>query len=154
MPVDYSGITEEHMAVRTRAGLFDVSHMGEIEVAGSDAISAIQNICSNDVSKLSVGQVHYSALTTQRGVFIDDLLVYRIADDHLLLVVNAANIENDYKWIKSKLEPAKDAVVVNASQRYALLARRSPTRARKRLWPELFRELTTSIEWPKPMVCR
>ena len=126
MPADYSGITEEHMAVRTRAGLFDVSHMGEIEVAGSDAILAIQNICSNDVSKLSVGQAHYSALTTQRGTFIDDLLVYRIADDHLLLVVNAANIENDYKWIKSKLEPTRDAVVVNASQRYALLAIQGP----------------------------
>src|SRR6266446_8970859 len=82
MPVEYSGIVEEHMAVRSRAGLFDVSHMGEIEIAGNDALAAVQRISSNDASKLSVGQAQYSGLTTPRGTFVDDLLVYRLASDH------------------------------------------------------------------------
>ncbi len=100
MPVEYSGITDEHMAVRTRAGLFDVSHMGEIEIAGADALAAVQKISSNDATRLSIGQIQYSALTTPQGTFVDDILVYRMADDHFLLVVNASNIEKDYAWIR------------------------------------------------------
>src|SRR3954467_7468644 len=79
MPVEYSGITAEHMAVRTAAGLFDVSHMGEIEIAGKDALAAVQRISSNDASKLQVGQAQYSGLLTPEGTFVDDLLVYRLA---------------------------------------------------------------------------
>src|ERR671910_761565 len=78
MPVEYSGIVNEHLAVRTNAGLFDVSHMGEIEVAGGDALAAVQRISTNDAAKLSVGQAQYSALTTPEGTFLDDLLVYRL----------------------------------------------------------------------------
>src|ERR1700687_2755026 len=78
MPVEYSGIVEEHMAVRTRAGLFDVSHMGEIEIAGDEALAAVQRVSSNDASKLQVGQAQYSALTTPQGTFVDDILVYRL----------------------------------------------------------------------------
>ena len=126
MPVAYSGITDEHIAVRTRAGLFDVSHMGEIEVAGTDALAAVQRMCSNDASKLSVGQTQYSALTTPRGAFVDDLLVYRLAGDHFLLVVNAANIARDYAWITEQIKTIDDAVAVNASSRYALLAVQGP----------------------------
>src|SRR5215831_10492540 len=74
MPVEYSGIVDEHMAVRTRAGLFDVSHMGEIEIAGRDALTAVQHITSNDAAKLTVGQIQYSALTTPQGTFVDDVL--------------------------------------------------------------------------------
>ena len=99
MPVEYSGITDEHLAVRTRAGLFDVSHMGQIEVAGRDALAGIQRITSNDAAKLAIGQAQYAALTTERGAFVDDLLVYRLASDHFLLVVNASNIEKDFAWI-------------------------------------------------------
>ena len=77
MPVEYSGISDEHMAVRTRAGLFDVSHMGQIELAGPDALAAVQWMTSNDASRLAVGQVQYSALTTEQGTFVDDILVYR-----------------------------------------------------------------------------
>src|SRR6188472_861396 len=95
MPVEYSGIAAEHMAVRTRAGLFDVSHMGEIEIAGKDALAAVQRISSNDASTLQVGQAQYSGLLTPRGTFIDDLLVYRLAPQHFMLVVNAANIAKD-----------------------------------------------------------
>src|SRR3954453_1778020 len=100
MPVEYSGITAEHLAVRERVGLFDVSHMGEIEIAGADALAAVQKITSNDAAKLGIGQIQYSALTTPQGTFVDDLTVYRWADAHFLLVVNAANIPTDYAWIK------------------------------------------------------
>src|SRR6266446_10693883 len=99
MPVEYSGIVQEHLAVRTRAGLFDVSHMGEIEIAGNDALAAVQRISCNDASRLHVGQTQYSALTTPQGAFIDDLLVYRMASSHFMLVVNASMIPEDYAHI-------------------------------------------------------
>src|SRR3954449_12780249 len=94
MPVEYAGggVVAEHMAVRTRAGLFDVSHMGEIEIAGRDALAAVQRISSNDASKLQVGQAQLAALTTFEGTFVDDMLVYRMAPNHFMLVVNASNI--------------------------------------------------------------
>jgi aminomethyltransferase len=126
MPVEYSGIVAEHMAVRTRAGLFDVSHMGEIEVAGRDALAAIQLVTSNDASRLSVGQAQYSALTTPTGAFVDDVLVYRLAAAHFLLVVNAANVDKDYAWIARHLPRFDDAVAIDASSRYALIAIQGP----------------------------
>jgi aminomethyltransferase len=126
MPVEYSGIVQEHLAVRTRAGLFDVSHMGEIEIAGRDALAAVQRISCNDASKLQAGQAQYSGLLTPQGTFVDDLLVYRLAAEHFLLVVNAGNIEKDYAWIVEQIKPAGDAVAVNASSRYALLAVQGP----------------------------
>jgi aminomethyltransferase len=126
MPVEYSGITDEHLAVRTRAGLFDVSHMGEIEIAGADALAAVQKITSNDAAKLGIGQIQYSALTTPQGTFVDDLTVYRWADAHYLLVVNAANIPTDFAWIKQQIAGVGDAVAVNSSSRYALLALQGP----------------------------
>jgi len=126
MPVEYSGIINEHIAVRTKAGLFDVSHMGEIELAGKDALAAVQRISANDARKLSVGQAQYSALTTPAGTFIDDLLVYRLANEHYLLVVNAGNIERAYTWIGEHARPVGDVAVVNSSSRYALLAVQGP----------------------------
>jgi aminomethyltransferase len=126
MPVEYSGIVQEHLAVRTRAGVFDVSHMGEIEIAGTDALAAVQRISSNDASKLQVGQAQYSGLMTPHGTFVDDLLVYRLAPAHFLLVVNAGNIDKDYAWIAEQIVPAGDAVAVNASSRYSLLAVQGP----------------------------
>jgi len=126
MPVEYSGIVSEHMAVRTRAGVFDVSHMGQIEIAGKDALAAVQRISSNDASKLAVGQAQYSGLLTPRGTFIDDLLVYRLGPAHFLLVVNASHIPHDYGWIAEQIKPAGDAVAVDASSRYALIAIQGP----------------------------
>ena len=126
MPVEYSGIVDEHMAVRTRAGLFDVSHMGEIEVAGTDALAAVQRITSNDASRLAIGQAQYSALTTPQGTFVDDVLTYRLADAHFMLVVNASNIIKDFHWITEHLQGIGDAVAVNTSSRYALLALQGP----------------------------
>src|SRR3954470_23925749 len=104
MPVEYTGISEEDMAVPSAAGLLDVSHMGEIEIAGTDALAAVQWLTSNDASRLSVGQAQYSALTTERGTFVDDILVYRLRDDHFLLVVNAGNIIKDYEWMAGRMK--------------------------------------------------
>ena len=127
MPVEYSGITAEHMAVRTTAGLFDVSHMGEVEIAGKDALTAVQHITSNDASKLQVGQIQYSALTTPEGTFVDDLLVYRFGPSHYLLVINASNIDKDYDWIAARAKEAvPDIATVNSSDRYALIAIQGP----------------------------
>jgi aminomethyltransferase len=126
MPLEYTGIAPEHLAVRTSAGLFDVSHMGELEIAGTDALAAVQRISCNDASVLQPGQAQYSGLLTQQGTFVDDLIVYRLKSDHFLLVVNAANIVKDYTWIAEQIAAAGDAVVVDASSRYALLAVQGP----------------------------
>jgi len=134
MPVEYSGITNEHLAVRSRAGLFDVSHMGEIEIAGKDALAAVQRISSNDASRLSIGQAHYAALPTPSGTFVDDMLVYRMAPSHFMLVVNAANVAKDYAWISEQVKLAGDVAVVDSSSRYALIAIQGPA-AREVLQP-------------------
>jgi aminomethyltransferase len=126
MPVEYSGIVNEHLAVRTRAGLFDVSHMGQIEIAGRDALKAVQHITSNDASRLSVNQAHYSALTTPEGTFVDDVLSYKMTDEHFMLVVNASNIIKDFTWITAHIAGIGDAVAVNTSSRYALIALQGP----------------------------
>lgn len=134
MPLEYAGVSEEHLAVRTAAGVFDVSHMGELEVAGRDALAAIQWCTSNDASRLAVGQAQYSALTTPQGTFVDDVLVYRVAPDHFLLVVNAVNTAKDLAWIREQIRDRGDAVVIDASARYALLALQGPA-AREVLQP-------------------
>ena len=130
MPVQYAGITDEHLAVRTRAGLFDVSHMGQIEIAGADALAAVQHLTSNDASRLTVGQIQYSALTTPEGTFVDDVLVYCWAESHYMLVVNAGNIRKAARWITDQAaQLGGDIAVVNASSRYALLALQGPASA-------------------------
>jgi len=126
MPVEYSGIVDEHLAVRSRAGLFDVSHMGEIEIAGADALKAVQHVTTNDATRLARGQAHYSALTTPEATFVDDVLTYKLADDHFMLVVNASNIVKDFNWIASQTAGLGDVVAVNTSSRYALLALQGP----------------------------
>jgi glycine cleavage system T protein (aminomethyltransferase) len=126
MPVEYSGIVNEHNTVRSAAGLFDVSHMGEVEIAGKDALKAVQHITSNDAAKLAINQAQYSALMTPQGTFVDDLLVYRFGPNHFLMVVNASNIEKDYAWIAEHAKTAGDAAVVNSSDRYALIAVQGP----------------------------
>jgi aminomethyltransferase len=125
MPVQYSGVIDEHIAVRTAAGLFDVSHMGEIEVKGKQALDYLQKITTNDVSSLAEGQIHYSGLTYPEGTFVDDLLVYKFNNDHYLLVVNASNTDKDFDWcIKNKT--GFDVEVVNRSSEYAQIALQGP----------------------------
>jgi aminomethyltransferase len=126
MPVEYSGIVAEHLAVRTRAGLFDVSHMGEIEVAGKDALAAVQRISCNDASALKVGQAQYSGLLTPAGTFIDDMIVYRMGPNHFMLVVNASNVEKDFAWISEQIKAAGEAAAIDSSSRYALIAVQGP----------------------------
>ncbi len=127
MPVEYAGgIVAEHMAVRERVGLFDVSHMGQIEIAGKDALAAVQRFSCNDASKLAAGQAQYSGLMTPEGTLVDDLLVYRLAAQHFLLVVNASHIAEDYAYIAGAIAPVGDAIAVDASSRYALLAVQGP----------------------------
>jgi aminomethyltransferase len=124
MPVQYAGVIDEHRAVRTAAGLFDVSHMGEIRVAGPGAEAALQRLTPNNVARLRPGRIHYSALLTERGTYIDDLLVYRLADEEFLLVVNAANSARDLEWVRT--HGGEDAEVEDVSDRYALLALQGP----------------------------
>ena len=130
MPVEYAGITREHVAVRQSAGLFDVSHMGELEVAGKDALAAVQMLCSNDAARLQPGQAQYTALLTEQGTFVDDLVLYRLRSDHFLLVVNAANVVQDYNAIAERLTGYGDVVVMDASSRYALLSVQGPAAGR------------------------
>ena len=126
MPLEYSGIAAEHLAVRRSAGLFDVSHMGEIEIAGKNALAAVQRILSNDASRLTNGQAQYSALLTPAGTFLDDVIVYRMAASHYLLVVNAANAAKDYAWIAEQVKDVGDTAVVDSSSRYALISIQGP----------------------------
>jgi aminomethyltransferase len=127
MPVQYSGVMEEHRAVRTAAGLFDVSHMGEIRVRGAGALGLLQRLTPNDVSKLAPGRAHYSGLLTDRATYVDDLLIYRLGEEDFLVVVNASNADRDFDWIASRVGDAPDAAeVVNVSDDYALLALQGP----------------------------
>ena len=125
MPVQYSGPLQEHMAVRAAAGLFDVSHMGEIEVVGEDALELVQRLTTNDASKLEDNQVQYSILTNEEGGVMDDLLVYRINSEYFMLVVNAGTTDKDLNWIKQHAASCK-VEVHNTSQGYALLALQGP----------------------------
>ncbi len=126
MPVQYpAGTIEEHLRTRTHAGIFDVSHMGEIDVRGSDAIAFVNRITSNDVTKLVDGQAQYTALTTPAGTVIDDLLVYRFTADHLLLVVNASTTDKDWDWIKSH-HAGESVELNNVSADYCQLALQGP----------------------------
>jgi aminomethyltransferase len=124
MPVEYSGIIAEHMAVRTRAGLFDVSHMGRVEVEGSAALTLLQSVTSNDVSKLQDGQAQYTALLNERGGIVDDLLIHKVADGKYLLCVNASRREADLAWITR--HNRSGAVVHNISDNTSQLALQGP----------------------------
>jgi aminomethyltransferase len=124
MPVEYSGIIAEHVATRTAAGLFDVSHMGEIEVRGGAAIDLVQHVTCNDASKLAIGQAQYSGLMTTRGTFVDDLLVHKISDRHYLLCVNAGNQDGDFAHIRAN--NAMGAQLENTGWRYSQLAIQGP----------------------------
>jgi aminomethyltransferase len=125
MPVQYSGHIQEHLAVREAAGLFDVSHMGEIEIRGADALALVQRITTNDASKLRDNQVQYSTMTNEAGGVIDDLLVYRFNSDYFLLVVNAGGSDSDFEWIKANASQLS-VEVHNTSSAFALLALQGP----------------------------
>ena len=125
MPVEYSGVIEEHMAVRQKAGLFDVSHMGEIVISGNQALEFVQHLTPNNAARLTPGKAQYSALTMPEGTFVDDLLVYCLSLSEYLLVVNAANLDKDYEWILSHRE-SFDVQVENKSAEYTQIALQGP----------------------------
>ena len=125
MPVQYSGVVREHLAVRNNAGLFDVSHMGEFLVSGPQATNLIQYVFSNDVERLDIGQAQYGYMPNAKGGIVDDLLVYRIDNQSYLLVVNAANIEKDWNWLVTH-NKVFGASLQNQSDEWSLLALQGP----------------------------
>src|SRR2546428_81696 len=126
MPVQYTGIVEEHRTVRSAVGLFDVSHMGEFEVEGPGALGALQHLTTNDVAALHVGQIQYSLLCYPNGTIVDDLTVYRVGDDRYMLTVNAGNIDKDWAWVTEHTRDVKDARWRNASEGTGLIAVQGP----------------------------
>ncbi|MBI2161133.1 MAG: glycine cleavage system aminomethyltransferase GcvT [Candidatus Rokubacteria bacterium] len=126
MPVQYAGIVEEHRTVRSAVGLFDVSHMGEFEIAGPDALAVLQYLTTNDVAALQDGQVQYSVLCYPNGTIVDDLTVYRLGPDRFMLTVNAGNIDKDWAWVNQSTERGTKARWRNVSEETGLIAVQGP----------------------------
>ena len=126
MPVEYSGLVAEHLAVRTAVGLFDVSHMGEIQFRGPNSLAAVQRITMNDASRLKDGQAQYSALLTPEGTFVDDILVHRLSENDYLLVVNAGTKDKDYAWIRKQVGAMAGIHISDYSPHYSQLAIQGP----------------------------
>jgi len=124
MPLSYSGIRSEHLSVRNACGLFDVSHMGQFRVEGEGALDFLQHITTNDVSRLKIGQAQYSCIPHEQGGIVDDLLVYRMADQHYMLVVNASRVDEVAEVLKTHAR--HDCQVINISEHIALLALQGP----------------------------
>jgi aminomethyltransferase len=127
MPVQYRGVIDEHRAVRSAAGIFDVSHMGEFLLRGPGAEAFLQSMTPNDVAKLAPGRAHYSGLLNAEGGYLDDLLIYRLAPEEFLIVVNAANAEPDFAWLAA--QPRSGSTLEDASERWALIAAQGPKAA-------------------------
>jgi glycine cleavage system T protein (aminomethyltransferase) len=125
MPVEYSGIIAEHMAVRTGVGVFDVSHMGDIRLAGRDALAAVQHISMNDASRLAIGQAQYSALLYPQGTFVDDVIVHRLGKEEYLLVINAGTRKKDFNWVRENTRQF-DCAVENLSDDFTQIAVQGP----------------------------
>src|SRR5699024_5664204 len=126
LPVQFSSIKNEHEVTRTKAGMFDVSHMGEIVVKGPKSLEFLQKLTTNDVSKLNDKQAQYTFMCYENGGTVDDFLVYKMKDNDYLLVVNAANIEKDYEWLVENNDFGEDVVIENVSDEYALVALQGP----------------------------
>ena len=125
MPISYSSVNEEHIHVRNKVGIFDVSHMGEFEISGLNSLEFVQYLCSNDISKIDVGKAQYNCLTNESGGIIDDLIVYRLDTDKFLLVVNASNISKNWKWITS-INEKFNCSISDLSDDISLLAIQGP----------------------------
>jgi aminomethyltransferase len=160
MPVQYAGVREEHLAVRERAGMFDVSHMGEVETRGPDALAFLQRLLSNDVSKIAVGGAQYSVLCREDGGVLDDLFTYRLAEDRFLTVTNASNHEKDLAWLRAHAN-GFDVELVDRLDDFAMLAVQGPD-ARALLAPLLgagqelparFRTAELTVAGVRALVC-
>jgi len=126
MPVQYRGLIEEHMAVRTAVGLFDVSHMGDIQLRGPNSLAAVQKLLMNDASKLQTGQAHYSAMLYPNGTFVDDVVLHRLGDNDWLIVINAGTREKDVKWVRSVIGGMSGLHITDVSDYYTQLAIQGP----------------------------
>jgi len=129
MPVEYSGVTAEHMAVRTAVGLFDVSHMGDIQLRGPGSLAAIQQLSMNDASRLAVGQAHYSAMLYPNGTFVDDIIVHKLSENDFLIVINAGTREKDVQWVRQTIGHMPSVHVNDFSDFYTQLAIQGPRAA-------------------------
>jgi aminomethyltransferase len=129
MPVDCCGLIAEHMAVRTAVGLFDVSHMGDIQLRGPGSLAAVQHLCMNDASKLAVGQAHYSAMLYPNGTFVDDVIVHKLSDNDYLIVINAGTREKDIQWVRKTIGHMPGVHVNDFSDYYTQLAIQGPRAA-------------------------
>jgi aminomethyltransferase len=158
MPVSYEGVRREHVAVRSACGVFDVSHMGEIETAGPGALDLLQRLLSNDVARLETGGAQYSVLCREDGGILDDLFTYRLDDDRYLTVTNAANHERDFAWFAEEAA-GFDAEVSNAIERYAMLAVQGPEARRivaglaAEELPERMHTATMDLAGAEALVC-
>ncbi len=126
MPVEYSGLIAEHMAVRTAVGVFDVSHMGDIQLRGPGSLLAINELCMNDASKLAVGQAQYSAMLTPEGTFVDDVIVHKLSENDYLIVINAGTREKDVAWVRSRIGRMPGVHVNDFSDFYTQIAIQGP----------------------------
>ena len=129
MPVEYSGLIAEHMAVRTGVGVFDVSHMGDIQLRGPGSLAAVNQLCMNDASKLAIGQAHYSAMLYPNGTFVDDVVVHKLSDNDYLIVINAGTREKDVQWVRSQIGHMQGVHVNDFSDYYTQLAIQGPKAA-------------------------
>ncbi len=126
MPVEYGGLTKEHMAVRTGVGLFDVSHMGDIQLRGPGSLAAVQRLLMNDASKLQVGQAHYSAMLYEDGTFVDDVVLHKLSDNDYLIVINAGTREKDVQWVRRQIGHMSGVHINDFSDYYTQLAIQGP----------------------------
>jgi aminomethyltransferase len=126
MPVEYSGLIAEHMAVRTAVGLFDVSHMGDIQLRGPGSLAAVQRLCMNDASRLATGQAQYSAMLTPEGTFVDDVLLHKLSDNDYLIVINAGTREKDVAWVRKQIGSMPSIHISDYSDYYTQLAIQGP----------------------------
>ena len=158
LPIQYEGIREEHLAVRTHAGMFDVSHMGEVEAEGPEAGEFLQRVLSNDVSALEIGGAQYSCLCNEHGGVLDDLFAYRLAEEHFLIVTNAANHGSDLRWMARWIGDY-DCVLRDVADRWAMLAVQGPhapeivAAALEAPLPERMQVLATVIDGAPGVAC-
>ncbi|MEX0992652.1 MAG: glycine cleavage system aminomethyltransferase GcvT [Solirubrobacterales bacterium] len=161
MPVQYEGVRAEHLAVRGSAGLFDVSHMGEIETRGPRAMEFLRHLLTNDIGKVSPGGSQYSLLCREDGGILDDLFTYRLGDERFLTVVNASNVESDFAWIEQQAREWEGVEVVDRCADYAMLALQGPQTVAKLQplladgdVPERFGHRTVAVAGVRTLVCR
>ena len=126
MPVQYSGLIEEHMAVRTGVGVFDVSHMGDIQLRGPNSLAAVQKLLMNDASKLQIGQAHYSAMLYPNGTFVDDVILHKLGENDYLIVINAGTREKDVQWVRKTIGGMSGLHITDVSDYYTQIAIQGP----------------------------